>query len=103
MFPKFNLSQDEVPPFLKNGDPNPEFPHDGKCKSGHIAPPGTRFFKVYGESMAPGRAGTYCEPCLIVANKRHRRRKEGRESPLPPHIELAVEIEKVRRRNNGGG
>ena len=49
------------------------------CSSGHIAPetfrregPGsewlpTRFFKVFGKAAGVA-AGTYCEPCLVIAN-----------------------------------
>lgn len=35
-----------------------------RCSSGHVAAENTRFFQVSGA----GPTGTYCEPCLIVAN-----------------------------------
>ena len=68
--------------------PNPQFPHDGKCSSGHYAPEGTRFFAVSGETLEASRTGIYCEPCLIVANKLAALKKEGLGHTIDPEVEL---------------
>jgi hypothetical protein len=69
LIPKADFSASE----LRHAPPN------RWCKSGHIAPEKfardgmgrpetpTRFFSVVSD-QAPGINGTYCEPCLIVAN-----------------------------------
>ena len=72
MFQKADLTVKEVRP-----------PHGLWCRSGHKAPPSfrrdgplgkelpTRFFQVSSDK-APSVNGTYCEPCLIVANAMNR-------------------------------
>lgn len=95
------LTQEEIPSKLRDGRPNPAYPQDLHCKSGHLAPAGTRFFRVSGSCVPPGVAGIYCEPCLIVVNTRIRRKKEGIESRLEPHDELAMELAKAERKQHG--
>lgn len=75
--PKATLTMGEVVATFKDGTPNPKFPHDGQCKSGHKAPPGTRFFAVSGPVLPKERWGIYCEPCLIVANKMAAKQRGG--------------------------
>ena len=70
---KVDLSQGEIPEYLVSRDgtkrPNPDYPVSLICKSGHKAPPHTRFFAVSGSTLSEDRKGLYCELCLIVANK----------------------------------
>ncbi len=70
------LTQAEILDTLDDGSPNPEYPEDLRCKSGHLCPDGTRFFRVGGTALSKGRAGVYCEYCLIVANAIVRSRNE---------------------------
>jgi hypothetical protein len=92
------MTQGEVVPRLKDGRPNPDFPHDGLCKTGHIAPPGTRFFQVSGKVVPKNVVGVYCEHCLAVANRMSRLAKEGKGDTLDPQKEL---LERVQQ--SGGG
>lgn len=60
-------------------------PNNHICSSGHTAkgtfkvggsqdkPTPTRFFEVYTEQA--GLVGTFCEPCLVIANYLRRQRK----------------------------
>jgi len=45
-----------------------EYPADLRCKSGHRAPEGTRFFSISGRVLAKELSGVYCEHCLVIAN-----------------------------------
>jgi hypothetical protein len=76
VYPKATLTQREVVARDKAGNRNPDFPHDGRCKSGHSVPPGTRFFHVSGPALPEEFWGVYCEPCLVVANKMARKQKQ---------------------------
>lgn len=57
----------EVLPVNRDGSPNPKFPADRLCKSGHVAPEGARFFVISGPTLDRQRWGTYCQTCLRVA------------------------------------
>lgn len=73
---KADLVQEEV-----------DAPSGNRCASGHTAPPEfrrggpdsppepTRFFRVTGQ----GVSGTYCEPCLMVANYVNAQRKKAKK------------------------
>lgn len=86
------LTQGEIPILVKNQDgdmvPNPEYPADLGCKSGHIAPPGTRFFAVSGQVVPQAVAGVYCELCLQVANRMARHGAQKEPVPFDPADEL---------------
>ena len=72
MFPKADFVAREV-----------DAPFRHWCKSGHVAPATfqrngpkapaepTKFFAVSSDAH-PGTNGTYCEPCLIIANAMRR-------------------------------
>lgn len=75
---KADLTQSEVLPTDPSGQPNPYYPHDGQCKSGHTAPSGTRFFLIQGRSLAKERWGAYCEPCLKEANRMAAERRSAK-------------------------
>ena len=78
MFPlKPSLTISEVTATHQDGTPDLQFPTDGRCKSGHGVPPGTRFFMVSGETLPRLKWGVYCEPCLIVANKMAKSKREA--------------------------
>ena len=80
---KASLTISEVVADNADGTKNSSFPHDGRCKSGHEVPPGTRFFVVSGVALSKARWGIYCEPCLIVANKLVRDRQAARADGSP--------------------
>ena len=101
-----DLSFGEVPHLIKDRDtgemrPNPDFPKDRRCKSGHVAPEGTRFFATSGKAMAKDRSGLYCELCLIVANKHNALRKAGRADGFAFVRELEKLITEAERKNRG--
>lgn len=91
--PKATMTQGEIPRLVKDREsgemlPNPHYPADGWCKSGHNAPYGTRFFSVTGEVVPRGREGVYCEFCLIIANHISRLSKQGLAVNFDPQKEL---------------
>lgn len=89
---KATMTQGEVPLLIKDrkGDmvPNPEYPTDGQCKSGHQVPIGVRFFYVSGSTVAAEVEGLYCEYCLSIANQISRHEKSGQPLPFEPEQEL---------------
>lgn len=72
-----DLTQSEIPRLLKDDEPNPQYPENLMCKSGHACRPGTRFFRVTGPVLPVDRHGVYCEQCLIIANAIARAKKES--------------------------
>lgn len=89
---KPTMTQGEIPFLVKNkeGDmvPNPDYPSDLLCHSGHIAPLGSRFFSVDGEVVSAAVQGVYCEFCLMVANRMNAFQKQGSPVPFDPEKEL---------------
>lgn len=76
MYPQAGLTYNEVLPVDKQGKPNPKYPKDRKCKSGHLAPEGARFFIVSGPVLDRSRWGTYCQTCLRIAHKLAEKREQ---------------------------
>ena len=94
----------EVPHLIKDRDtgemrPNPDFPKDRACKSGHVAPEGTRFFATSGTALAKERYGLYCELCLMVANKHRRLVKAGKAEVFDFAAELNYLVQEAERKN----
>lgn len=89
------LIQGEIPLLIRNRDgdmvPNPKYPSDCRCKSGHVVPHGTRFFAVAGKVVSAAAEGVYCEFCLQVANKMGALLKKG----LPVNFDPQQELEKI--------
>jgi len=101
-----DLSFGEVPYLVRDRDtgkmrPNPEFPKDRVCVSGHVAPEGTRFFLTSGRALTKERSGLYCELCLIVANKHRALVKAGRADGYNFVKELEKLIVEAERKNHG--
>lgn len=69
MFPRATLTFREVHP------DDTAYPLGGRCKSGHLAPPSTRFFMLSGQVLPRERWGVYCEHCLKVAHALHNKQK----------------------------
>ena len=67
MRPQTTLTCTEVLSVDRHGQVNPKYPQDRKCKSGHVAPEGARFFVVSGPTLDHRRWGTYCQTCLRLA------------------------------------
>jgi len=44
-------------------------PPSTNCKSGHVAPAGTRMWSISGDTLPKERWGVYCDKCLEVAGK----------------------------------
>jgi len=69
---KVDLVMGEIPKLIKNEDgkmvPNPNYPSDGKCKTGHLIP-GAWFFAISGRTLPPDRHGVYCDACIATANR----------------------------------
>jgi hypothetical protein len=65
--PRATLTFAEVLPVNRDGSPNPKYPQDRQCKSGHKAPEGARFFVVSGPTLDRRRWGLYCQTCMRVA------------------------------------
>ena len=103
-----HLSLGEVPPVLIDRDtgesrPNPAYPRDRWCKTGHVAPQATRFFAVSGDTLEGHRSGLYCELCLRVANKHKVLQKEGKGAGFNFAAELAALVQEVERNQVGPG
>lgn len=97
-----DMSQGEVPSFVKDREtgeirPNPDFPADRSCKSGHIAPHGVRFFAVSGRTLPAERWGLYCELCLTVSNKHAAMQRKGKGEGFNFAAELNVLVKKAER------
>ena len=88
------LTIDELVPKNKLGLNNPNFPYDGRCKTGHIVPPNTRFFYISGTALSMSRWGTYCEHCLTIANSLATKQKEAKLNGDTKLDELLYQIEK---------
>ena len=95
------MTQGEIPRLVINraGDkvPNPDYPKDCRCKSGHIAPYGTRFFAVSGPVVPEAVQGVYCELCLNVANRKARLSKRGDSSNFDVHGEFEKGLSEIKR------
>ena len=91
---KVDLTLSEQLPANDKGKPNPLYPSDGCCKSGHPTPSGTRFFHVSGKVLPKVFWGTYCEPCLIVANRLAAKRKQDKLGPDAEIEELLLQAER---------
>lgn len=97
-----HLSLGEVPAVVLDRDtgelrPNPAYPSDRWCKSGHTAPQDVRFFSVSGDTLAATRSGLYCELCLKVANKHKALQKIGKGANFNFAAELASLVREVER------
>ena len=75
---KADLVMGEIPKVIRNKNgkmvPNPEYPEDGFCKSGHMVS-GARFFAISGSILPSDRHGVYCDACMAVANQLAANRK----------------------------
>ena len=76
MMPRSQLTFAEVLAVNRDGSPNPKYPSDRVCKSGHPAPEGARFFIVSGPALDRSRWGTYCHTCMRVAFMLRDKQKE---------------------------
>ena len=76
--PKATLTFNEITALDKQGRPNPRYPKDGICKSGHVVP-GARFFFVGGKALPKPRWGIYCENCMAVAFKMAEKQRGGQD------------------------
>jgi len=90
------LTQSEIPVLVEDCEtgemiPNPDYPSDLRCKSGHVAPTGTRFFAISGKALPDAFAGVYCEHCLSIANRISNAQKQG----LAPEINPEEELDKL--------
>jgi hypothetical protein len=84
-----DLIKGEVPRLTKDGEPNPKFPHDGRCKTGHLAPPKTtRFYALSGKVMPSGLEGIYCEYCVTVTTRAGQLQRKGLPLDFDPRMEL---------------
>lgn len=65
-----DIQQEVLEPHNLDGSINPKYPVDRRCKLGHIAPVGTRFFNVTSPSNTFPKEllGVYCEECIKQAN-----------------------------------
>ena len=104
MKPKPTLTQGEIPEFLVDRKGvkhlNPQYPLDRICKTGHVAPLGTRFFSVTGPAINLANQGIYCEHCLAIANRMSRLLKHGLPITFDPQKELRKMIEENKMEAN---
>ena len=100
---KVTMVQGEVPYYLFDEDGNrlginPEYPHHGRCKSGHTLDrtgPDVRFFAISGKVVPKHVEGVYCEHCLSVANRMSALDKQGLGGTIDPEAELRKLINKA--------
>lgn len=88
------LTIDEQLPTGKDGQLNPLYPHDGRCKAGHQTSPKTRFFRISGSALAKQHWGVYCASCVTAAKILADKKKQGKLSDDPVLEELIQQAER---------
>lgn len=102
---KPTMTQGEIPLTIRDREtgkmvPNPDYPKDLVCKTGHTVPYGTRFFAVSGQVVSKQRQGIYCEFCLTVANKISHLSKQGLPVTFDPQEELQRLMAEAQKEGN---